>query len=544
MLLPALALYLAVAVPVALANADRLNPDGVCYLRLAQYLAAGDWWNGASLYWSPALPFSVAPLVALGWDALDAARVVLIAWGGALIAAAGWFLREWIPLSRPWRAAWLALLALPAAGFQIFVIAPDVPLSAILLGSFAALHRAARSGRGWILAGALGGIAFLAKAYALPFVILHLPATVWWLHRRAPGGRTWSRGRALAAALAAFLVPVAAWTAVLSAKNGAFTVGKSGAINHAVAGPPDVVRHHPVVFGVPEAPHVSVWENPERLPYRFWSPFDSKEYAQHQVRMAGVNAREILRTAAEFDGVELPGAGGWRAGLLPLLALALPLAARRIAAGETQNALRTFFPWLAGTVLLYGGGYLLVAYEPRYVRSLFLPLLLAAAAGVAAATANPRWRLGIFAALAATLAWAWIPATTRSLRSPSALWLREVTEELRRRGFEGRFATTSWYHGVAVAFLSGQPHVGFPPDADPARVGERLREAGVNCILVFQLPVMPPMPVHDLYPPTIPRAMAVVQAEGWEARAAFSVRQAGGEARVFFFHRPGPGATP
>ena len=285
MLLPALALYLAVAIPVALANADRLNPDGVCYLRLAQYLAAGDWADGVSLYWSPALPFCVAPLVALGWDALDAGRMMLIAWGGALIVAAGWFLREWIPLSRPWRASWLMLLALPAAGFQIFAITPDVILSAILLAYFAALRRASRLGQGWVLAGALGGAAFLVKAYALPFVALHLPATVWWLHRRRLDGATWSRGRALTMALAAFLVPVAAWTTVLSVKNGAFTVGKSGATNHAVVGPPDVVRYHPVVFGVPEPPHVSVWETPERLPYQYWSPLASREYFSSPSRL-------------------------------------------------------------------------------------------------------------------------------------------------------------------------------------------------------------------------------------------------------------------
>ena len=195
-------------------------------------------------------------------------------------------------------------------------------------------------------------------------------------------------------------------------------------------------------------------------------------------------------------------------------------------------------------MLLYGGGYLLVAFEPRYVRSLFLPLLLGAAAGTAVALPVPRWRLGILAAMAGSIAWAWIPATVRNLNNPSSLWLREVMAELQRRGLDGRFAATSWYHGIAAAFFSGQPHVGFPPDADPVRVGQRLREANVNCILIFQLPFMPPLPVQDLYPPTIPRALAVVEKEGWEARAALSVRQPEGEVRVFFFHRPAASAPP
>ncbi len=533
-LLPALAVYLAVAIPMAAANAERLNPDGVCYLRLAQYLAAGQWVDGISLYWSPALPLSAAPLVALGMDAIDAARAVLLAWGAVSIAATGWFLREWTPLARPWRAAWLVLLALPAAGFQIFVIAPDVILSAVLLAYFAALRRAARRGHGWGWAGALGGLAFFAKAYALPFVALHLPLSVWWLHRRPPGAPSAARRRALLAATAAFLVPVAAWTAVLSAKNGVLTFGKSGAINHAVAGPPDVPRYHPVVFGVPTPPHISVWETPEQLSYQPWSPFASREYFLHQAGLATDNAWGLLRTATELDGVCL----------LALAALTLPLAARQASAETVRKALRTCFPWLAGTLLLYGGGYLLVAYEPRYVRSLLFPLLLAATAGVASSFPDWRWRAGLLAALVGSVAWTWIPVTARSLGNSASPWLREVAAEMRQRGLDGRFAATSWYHGLATAFFSGQPHVGFPPDADPARVGARLREANVDWLLVFQLPVMPPMPVQDLYPPTNPRALAMVQNEGWEMRAALRVRQGGGEAHVLLFHRPAAAAAP
>jgi hypothetical protein len=61
-LLP-IGIYLALAFGNALAHAERINPDGICYARLAKYLVAGDLPDAISTYWSPLFAWSMAPFL-------------------------------------------------------------------------------------------------------------------------------------------------------------------------------------------------------------------------------------------------------------------------------------------------------------------------------------------------------------------------------------------------------------------------------------------------------------------------------------------------
>ena len=45
--LAALVVYVALVVPAAISNVERVNPDGVCYIRLARYVAEGRAWDSA-----------------------------------------------------------------------------------------------------------------------------------------------------------------------------------------------------------------------------------------------------------------------------------------------------------------------------------------------------------------------------------------------------------------------------------------------------------------------------------------------------------------
>ncbi len=197
------------------------------------------------------------------------------------------------------------LLVLPLVDFAIFVVAPDVRACGLPAALFRGAGRAGwrQSTSGLLRIGVLGGIAYWTKAYALPFVLLHLPMTMLLL---PDGGNFSRRCRSAAVALLGFAIPVSLWVAAMTWQNGSITIGSSGAINHAVVGPPDVVRYHPVVFGIPTPPHVSVWETPEKLPYQYWSPLQSWPYfRQHQMRIVGKNVGSMSRVLANFDPLNL-----------------------------------------------------------------------------------------------------------------------------------------------------------------------------------------------------------------------------------------------
>ncbi len=519
--------YLVLAALLALRHADRLNPDGVCYLRLGEYFAAGDWRNGFSLYWSPLFPLVIAGFSKLGVDGLEAAHLVLAIGGAALICATFFLLRLTTRTTMGVRIL-LLVAAVPAiAEFQLFVVAPDVLLSVILITALAMTwYAAAREKRGaFVLAGALFGLGYWAKAYALPFGLVAIAVSIWWLRRRA--SRSWRAPLGLA--LGGFALTAAPLVILLSSLNGGFTIGKSGPINHAVVGPNDILRTHPVVFGVPTPPHVTIWETPDQLPYAYWSPFASRSYFDHQVAIAARNSIEASKTLAGLDVAGL--------GLGSLIVGLILVGIRR----EANRDAVTATVWLAGLLGLYLGGYLLVAFEPRYVQSFALPVLLCTAALLASRLViRPPMAWLVAAAVAASLSAAWIPRVNDHLRSRASPYLREVARELRAMGFQGPFAATSWYHGVALAYFSGQPHVGFPPDADPAVDATRLREAGVDWLVVFDLATYPAMPVQDLYPPTIPRALEILANEGWTMRREFVVSMNGQESHIVAFQRPAP----
>lgn len=522
-MLPAVIAYLVLALLLDLAHPDRLNPDGVAYLRHALYLSQGDWADGISLYWSPLLPLLLAPFLLLGMDPLDAARLALGLAGLVVLFATALLLRRTSTVARWLQAVLLTAFTPALAAMQLFVIAPDLLLTGLLLLSAVALLDGARSGHGNTLfvAGALAGLAYWAKSYALPFALLFLPLSFLWLRR----GSTGPRWRGIGILLTGWALVALPLVATLSVKKGSFTVGESGRINHAVIGPPDILRTHPVVFALPTPPHISIWETPEQMSYPPWSPFASREYFEHQVRHVGRNLGLIFSALKGLDFLALGFA---------TLALGALVAWRWFDREETK-----ILVWCAGATLVYCAGYGLVAFEPRYVQSFVFAFAIVAVGTVAgsvrlAAVLRTAFILVFSISCLAT----WIPQVQRYYTQRAPDYMRGAASELRAAGFQGPFATTSWFHGVALAFLTGEPHVGFPPDADPAVCARRLREVGARWIVVFELPFQPPTPVHDLYPPTIPRASAIVAQEGWQLRRAFAVSFGRAEGRIYAYERP------
>jgi hypothetical protein len=81
----------------------------------------------------------------------------------------------------------------------------------------------------------------------------------------------------------------------------------SGPINHALVGPPDMDRDHPVlrIFHKPDTGQVTSWEDPTVMPYKYWSPFENVSYAVHQARIIYHNADSIVRYLKAFDWLGL-----------------------------------------------------------------------------------------------------------------------------------------------------------------------------------------------------------------------------------------------
>src|SRR6185369_15642294 len=93
--------------------------------------------------------------------------------------------------------------------------------------------------------------------------------------------RAWSlkqqrRRVALSAAVTflAFALTAGPWIAILSVKFDKLMFSSAGSPNHAISGPPDVDRYHPVgrTFHSPPEGRRFSWEDPYGMPYKSWSP--------------------------------------------------------------------------------------------------------------------------------------------------------------------------------------------------------------------------------------------------------------------------------
>src|SRR5262249_8539451 len=156
------------------------------------------------------------------------------------------------------------------------------------------------------------------------------------------------------------------------------------------------------------------------------------------------NADRMVQTVLKFDAFGVAAA---------MLVMLIPLGwwLRK----DRRTALLLW--WTAATIVLYLAGYLLVAFEQRYANAIVFPLILAAGMQtmLSPARAWPRWiSLALIAVAAASIAWKWVPLTRQGLTASSPAYMRAIASTLPEIGFKGPFASTSWYHGIALAFCT------------------------------------------------------------------------------------------
>jgi hypothetical protein len=492
-------LYAVVVIPLAIRHKERLSPDAVCYIRRAMYLSRGDFYHSVSSYWSPLISWCIAPWIAAGFDGLYAARGVMCIWGGVFILAVHWFLKRITTLGGLWRLLALCVVGLAAAPIAVRQITPDLILATCLFGYFAlVVHRGLFENRRMQLsAGAMAGICFVAKAYALPFLLLHLPMTML-LRRRAERPRgIWA---AFGTTSLAFAVICSAWIGVLSWRYGKLTINSSGKYAHAIVGPAERQKLIPAYFGSVEDPYITRNEVIESIPYPAWAPFESWEYFKHQCSVAMKNAEAIYRTVGQFDQFRVTLVG---IGVAVLILVGMRFFAAGVGSAQADKNVRPTAEsvlWLIASIMIYCSGFLPVFFVARYIVPVVLPLCLVLCLKIAMEMNGPkivRTILGIvvlisFAAAASeeirTLVGGPRKARARQISADAeeTPLYREVAQEMRGQGISGPIVSPQRVQGIYVAFHRGQKFIGFPPDEDATLAEQKIAQFGPGALLIFR----------------------------------------------------------
>ena len=435
-----------------------INEDAVSYIRIAQYYLNFNVDLMISGYWGPLLSWLIAPWLLFFQTPLYAGHAAMILSAGVFSLGSYRMLRALkLPDAAVLAGTWIC--ALVSVGWSIGLIAPDLLEAGLLCFGVGLILSDSwpRNGATSFFSGAIFGIAFLAKAVALPVSLLII---VCFACQHAVVGAPPFRFimRSFLLTLAGLMVVTGPWIYVLSTHYGNFVFSTSGPINHALVGPTDVDRYHPSfrTFHQPVAGRITSWEDPLPEIYEHWSPLDNWGSAKHQAQLIYANARDIGRILAEFDWLGL--------GLVSALLGYIFCSPWR----ETLRA--EYWRWAFIPVLCGSAIYLPVyADSARYFWPIF-PFLLAAAFGFTGHLANTlptsRFAKAFLSIGLVTISFA-VAQEPRLRQSFSPVKFSEyelalkIAERLDNKELVGPIASVGWYEiGYYAAFILGVPWYG------------------------------------------------------------------------------------
>ncbi len=302
-ILAAVIYQIVLLVLIGLQNRYKLNPDAVCYVRIASYYAEGQFDLAVSGYWGPMLSWLIAPLLNWFENPLDTARLVMgVSAFIFLLGSIALFRSMETPVVGLILGTWI--VAVSTVAWSVAAITPDLLVSGLMCIAISKMFSTQwlESRTTQVTAGLLWGAAYLTKAVAFPLAILVGSAiSVLWMIGRSPDRRTvW---HSLAVTLITFFLVASPWIITLSYKYKSFVFSNSGRAAHAIVGPQAVDRNHPTFrhFHLPESGRITSAEDSYKMPYTYWSPLESAAYAKHQIRLIYTNLASTLNHFSNVD---------------------------------------------------------------------------------------------------------------------------------------------------------------------------------------------------------------------------------------------------
>lgn len=482
-----------------------MNPDGISELRLAGYIAEGHFQQSVTSTWSPLITWIMALFIYFGFDGLTAARISIALCGVGLILCS-WLLALRFHLSQNMRFISVLIAALLISFWTIQYISGDVLFAALLILLFYLITNPGILEKKMFpfYCGIVGGFSYLAHHYAFPFFIVYFPFQLilrGYFSRdkeRFPWKKvfiSWAVG------IAGFIIITSIWIGLVSAKYGHLTISSKGGIAHSRMGPTDIDRSFPYFYGGLNKPNnaysIHIFEDPSGLKFKTWSPFESKEYFLHQLKVIKENIDYMLdhfiRQSPFFTYAFVIC-------VLVLITIALFVI-------KMNNNKKFLYAWFILTFSIYSSGFLLlIARSPRrfyalMVLFLFLSVLffeeLRSILGDMISERKKKL-LTVYFLIIIVSAFALKPGIQllRSVRNVIADEqvnpYKEIAEQIKTIQFPAPYAiirTSQKQHtDYYLAYFIGKYLLGRPISIDVEDLTKELKEADAKSLLVFDNP--------------------------------------------------------
>lgn len=363
-----IACYFSIVLGLSYIQYGYLNCDFIAYITIAHRILDGIGPHISGI-WSPLFSWLMIPLISIGIDDLIAGRTVLVASGALYVYALLRLMRKLC--GRNYQFTCLsyvifgACIILQGSIWSTFLLDPDIIASALffLYMSIVVDPISIKTNRSAITAGIVGGFAYLAKAYMLPFIAVHVVAAIS-MHFYAESDRSrfdvknafaWFRTGAIV--LGFMLLVGGPWIAALSAHYGKLVFSTAGTQNHANLGPEQFGKDPLFDPGLtPDYivdPHIAT----------SWSPLDGWPEFYHQGKLLFRNVLNGLGHVATW-----------------LMFLAGGVMLHRVSKPgqhqeDTDLDSGRILQWCIISTILYCSGYCLIDTQARFVVPVVSPLL-------------------------------------------------------------------------------------------------------------------------------------------------------------------------
>lgn len=365
----------------------QIDIDGIDYIGIARHLRNQQFFAGINDFRSPLLSWLIAAGSFLSGNFVSVGKVLSI--GSYLLCAVLlYFLVKGL-----WHSELLAALAvlwfslvrgLTAAAVEM--ITPDFLFAALVLIYFLVLLQCLRTDEKklWSWLGAIHALAFLAKAFALPWLALTSFVSVLLLRPRKQAA-----ARLLLAGILPLLVATA-WAATLHSKYGTFTTGTQFKVNFLQWTTHAYDEHADRTYAVLEdtRPLIDAYHVNDPMPPGSWSWHYRINPRTAAPQLAAHEVQNLRKALKELFIVITPG------GLIAFVIVVATLAVRR-RQYPVEFILAAVITLGAVSLLL---AYCLLVFDGRYLYPI-VPLLLAVAVGFLdqMREASRVWRRGLIA---------------------------------------------------------------------------------------------------------------------------------------------------
>lgn len=344
---------------IILLSEMKVQPDSYAYLQIAKRYAEGSFIIRG--VWSPLLSWLYAPFIALGWEAIEAAKIahMLIAIGIVLVSRYLAISLKLSPLGQIFvigGTAGLAVLSARLVNADIVGALFVILLWAISLDE-QLLARPIKQG---ILMGIAGGFAYLGKAYNLPASIVYI--ILWGLLLSVHGQRVRHLFITSSVAVIVMLIIALPWVIALESRYDEIML--TGSTHLPIRGPESVglflcsdgarLCDEPNDILFPWEDHLFKYQEPSA-----WGTFDSLDTFTYKIVMVAFHILYFFLYLSTFR--------------LPLLFLVM-----MIFLLWKQKKARLQYSWLFFVCLNYSAGYFV---NPVLQKRYFYPVILVLVVG-------------------------------------------------------------------------------------------------------------------------------------------------------------------